>query len=79
MPSPFLTDEMRAKARERSRRQRGAGTRYNYSGLFRGKGCGPGVNARCPVCERLLATCDFDTDVITGELIEPCTCWRCAA
>jgi hypothetical protein len=69
-------ERQRAKARERYRQRK---SKLNIPTVgYRAKGCGPGRNGRCVKCKRLMRPEDFRTDVITGLVIEPDLCSRCA-
>jgi len=44
---------------------------------YRARGCGPGLDARCTRCDRVLKPEDFTTDLIMGTLIETTVCAGC--
>jgi hypothetical protein len=78
---PAVTE--RAKARHRKRRR----TSYHHSNPraattfrieYRAKGLSDGQNALCPTCGKRYTWMDFKTDLMTGQLVEPDLCSRCA-
>jgi hypothetical protein len=80
----WYPDSKDARARNNHRRR----TSYHHSNPrsvrtfrldYRAQGLGEGRAARCSVCKRKFTNMDFDTDIVTGQVLEPCTCWRCAA
>lgn len=68
-------ERIREAARRRARKQRNSNPVSTVD--YRAKGLGPGKDAQCPRCRRVYAAMDFQTDVITGLVIEPRMCWRC--
>ena len=72
-------ERMREAARRRERNRRDSkGSSVAVATIdYRAKGLGPGKDAQCQRCRRVYAAMDFQTDVITGLVIEPRMCWRC--